>query len=116
MERIVAIYLILGLTIPFSMERLGRILRPKTDPDSALDTPYESGIAAEGDTWQPQYLRYYLFAMVFVLFDAETAILFPWADAFHQIPPLLGLQAMIFVALLLFGLVYAWKKGALKWE
>jgi NADH:ubiquinone oxidoreductase subunit 3 (subunit A) len=115
-SRTILIYLALGLIIPFSMERVGRLLRPKTTRQGAMEESYESGIEAVGDTWQPQYLRYYLYALIFVLFDAETAILFPWADAFHRIPPLLGIQAMVFVGLLLFGLLYAWKKGALKWE
>ena len=115
-SRTILIYLALGLIIPFSMERVGRLLRVKTTSSGAMEESYESGIEAVGDTWTPQYLRYYLYALVFVLFDAETAMLFPWADAFHKIPPLLGIQAMVFILLLLFGLAYAWKKGALKWE
>lgn len=115
MGRTIVVYLLLGMFIPFSMERLGRFFRSKTPPKGALDATYESGIEAEGDTWQPQYLRYYLYALVFVLFDAETSVLYPWADAFHRIPPFLGIQAIVFVLLLLFGLVYAWKKGVLKW-
>ncbi|MCL4318377.1 MAG: NADH-quinone oxidoreductase subunit A [Firmicutes bacterium] len=115
-SRTILIYLALGLIIPFSMERIGGLLREKTTGRGASEESYESGIKAEGDTWMPQYLRYYIYALVFVLFDAETAVLFPWADAFHKIPPLLGIQAMVFIVLLLFGLLYAWKKGALKWE
>ncbi len=115
-DRIIVMYLALGLFIPFSMERMGRMLRSRAPHQGAMDDVYESGIEAQGDTWQPQFLRYYSYALIFVLFDAETAVLFPWADAFHRIPPFLGLQAMAFVGMLLLGLVCAWKKGALRWK
>ncbi|PSR25590.1 MAG: NADH-quinone oxidoreductase subunit A [Sulfobacillus thermosulfidooxidans] len=112
---IILIFLVLGILIPVSMERVGRLLRTPSAQTRDRAVPYESGIEAEGDTWQPQFLRYYFYALTFVLFDAETAILFPWADAFHAVPPILGIQAIVFVGLLLFGLVYVWKKGVLRW-
>jgi len=110
------LFLAFGVTIPLSMERVGRWLRvPTVSSTGAMGRPYESGIQPEGDTWQPQYVRYYIYALIFVLFDAETAVLYPWADAMNRVPPMLGLQAVVFMAMLLFGLVYAWKKGVLTW-
>lgn len=115
MSLLLVIYLAIGLLIPISMERLGRFFRSPGTDDRQSRTVYESGVEALGDTWQAQSLRYYRYALLFVLFDAETAFLYPWADAFHAINPGLGVQAIVFVILLLSGLVYAWKKGAMEW-
>lgn len=105
----------MGLLVPLGMERVGRLLRPRGTPSVDHGAAYESGIVSTGDTWQPQYLRYYLYALVFVLFDAETAFLYPWADAYNRIPPIWGLEAVAFIVLLLLGLAYAWRKGVMEW-
>ena len=84
--------------------------------DRAKLTPYECGFDAFEDTRSKFDVRYYLVAILFIVFDLEIAFLFPWAVALKQIGPF-GLTAMgIFLAILVVGFVYEWKKGALEWD
>ena len=93
----------------------GYLVRPKNPYEEKLN-PYESGILPETDARQQFPLRYYLIAMLFVLFDIEIVFLYPWAVSFDQLG-LFGLVEMILFLLILFvGYFYAWKKGALEWD
>jgi len=94
---------------------LARLLRPSAPRPEKLDT-YECGVPPVGDAWQPFNVRYYLFALLFVVFDVEAAFLFPWALAFRQVGAYAVAEMLIFVALLGVGLAYAWRRGALEWE
>ena len=84
-------------------------------PDQVKNAPYECGVETIGPTTVQFHNRFYLFALVFVIFDVEAVFLFPWAVTYAQ----LGLYALvemgIFVGLLLIGYAYAWRKGALEW-
>ena len=85
-------------------------------PDSEKLSPYECGFEAFEDARMKFDVRYYLIAILFILFDLEIAFLFPWAIVLREIG-LFGLLAMIvFLAILVVGFVYEWKKGALEWE
>jgi NAD(P)H-quinone oxidoreductase subunit 3 len=77
---------------------------------------YESGMEPIGGAWIQFNIRYYMFALVFVIFDVETVFLYPWAVAFNQLGLLAFVEALIFIAILVVGLVYAWRKGALEWS
>lgn len=77
---------------------------------------YESGMEPIGGAWIQFNIRYYMFALVFVIFDVETVFLYPWAVAFNQLGLLAFVEALIFIAILVIGLVYAWRKGALEWS
>jgi NAD(P)H-quinone oxidoreductase subunit 3 len=77
---------------------------------------YESGMEPIGGAWIQFNIRYYMFALVFVIFDVETVFLYPWAVAFNQLGLLAFIEALIFIAILVIGLVYAWRKGALEWS
>lgn len=77
---------------------------------------YESGMEPIGGAWIQFNIRYYMFALVFVIFDVETVFLYPWAVAFSQLGLLAFVEALIFIAILVIGLVYAWRKGALEWS
>jgi NAD(P)H-quinone oxidoreductase subunit 3 len=77
---------------------------------------YESGMEPIGGAWIQFNIRYYMFALVFVIFDVETVFLYPWAVAFHQLGLLAFVEALIFIAILVLALVYAWRKGALEWS
>ncbi|MDX1976134.1 MAG: NADH-quinone oxidoreductase subunit A [Pseudanabaenaceae cyanobacterium bins.68] len=77
---------------------------------------YESGCEPKGEAWIQFNIRYYMFALVFVVFDVETVFLYPWAVAFNQLGLLAFVEAIIFIAILVLGLVYAWRKGALEWS
>lgn len=94
---------------------LGKILRPSRMYKAKL-TPYESGSIPFSDARIPFPLRYYLIAMIFVIFDIETVFLYPWAVVYGKLG-LYGLVEMIlFIGVLLVGYFYAWKKGALEWD
>ena len=78
-------------------------------------TTYESGIEPMGEAWIQFSVRYYMYALVFVIFDVETMFLYPWAVVFDQVGALALLEVCVFLFILLIGLVYAWRKGALEW-
>jgi NADH-quinone oxidoreductase subunit A len=94
---------------------LGTLLRPSRVYKAKLTT-YESGSIPFSDARIPFPLRYYLIAMIFVIFDIETVFLYPWAVVYNQLG-LFGLVEMVlFIGVLLVGYFYAWKKGALEWD
>lgn len=76
---------------------------------------YECGIEPRGDSWSPFAIRYYIFALLFVLFDVEAVFLYPWAVIFRDMGFTGFIEMIIFITVLLFGLFYAWVKGALEW-
>ena len=93
---------------------VGRILRPDRAQEQKYLT-YESGVDPVGSGWTQSQVRYYIFAVLFVMFDVEAVFIFPWAI---DVDPLgwFGLIEMtVFVAILLLGLAYVWRKGLLKW-
>mgnify|MGYP005835211747 CR=1 FL=1 len=76
---------------------------------------YECGIAPVGSPWAPFAVRYYVFALLFLVFDVEAIFLFPWALVFRTLGTAGFVEMMLFVAVLVWGLLYAWRKGALEW-
>jgi NADH-quinone oxidoreductase subunit A len=94
---------------------VARLLRPSAPNPKKLET-YECGAPPVGEGWQQFNVRYYLFALLFVVFDVEAAFLYPWALAFRQVGAYAVAEMLIFVALLGAGLAYAWRRGALQWE
>ncbi len=85
-------------------------------PDPEKLSAYECGFNAFDDARMKFDIRYYLVALLFIIFDLEVAFLFPWAVAFHDIGPLGFWSMMMFLAVLTVGFVYEWKKGALEWD
>ncbi|MGQ0644503.1 MAG: NADH-quinone oxidoreductase subunit A [Elusimicrobiota bacterium] len=77
---------------------------------------YECGMESVGSAWVSPNIRFYVFALLFVVFDVEALFIFPWAVQMRSLGISGFVEVLIFVGVLLFGLVYAWKKGALKWE
>ncbi|MFC4077368.1 NADH-quinone oxidoreductase subunit A [Salinithrix halophila] len=114
----VVIFIILGLALPAAALTAGRLLRPHR-PSPAKTISYESGVDPTGDSWVQFNVRYYLFALLFVIFDVETVFLYPWAVAYDTLRAEMGLfilvEMLIFVLFLLIGLIYAWKKKVLEW-
>nr|WP_199295033.1 MULTISPECIES: NADH-quinone oxidoreductase subunit A [unclassified Trichocoleus] len=101
--------------VPFLALSAAKLLRPSgSSPERR--TTYESGMEPIGGAWIQFNIRYYMFALVFVIFDVETVFLFPWAVAFHRLGVLAFIEALIFIAILVVALVYAWRKGALEWS
>jgi len=78
--------------------------------------PYESGIPTRGSSWLPVNIGYYLFAILFLMFDVETVFLYPWATVVKAYGPLALATITFFMLVLVFGLAYAWRKGALEWK
>ena len=92
----------------------GRILRPKR-PQTGKYLTYESGVDPVGTEWSQSQVRYYFFALLFVMFDVEALYIFPWAMRL-EVYDVFGLVEMgIFIVILALGLLYAWRKGVLKW-
>ena len=88
---------------------------PPTSYNPTKFEPYECGIETIGGSWLQYTVGYYLFAIIFLVFDVETVMLCPWALAYNQLALFAVLEGAAFIAILLGGLLYAWRKGALEW-
>ena len=108
-------FLIISSFIPILAFLISEILAPISKGPEKLSS-YESGIEPMGDAWLQLRIRYYMFALVFVVFDVETVFLYPWAMSFDVLGVSVFIEALIFVLILIVGLVYAWRKGALEWS
>ena len=94
---------------------LGTIFGPKKET-AAKSMPYESGMNPYGEGTRRMPVRFYLIAVLFILFDIEVVFFLPWAITFRQLGLFGLIEMVIFITILLVGYVYAWKKGALEWE
>ncbi len=110
----VGLFVLVGLLIPLATIAIGAILGPKK-PNAIKQSTYECGIETVGDNWVQFKAQYYIFALVFLVFDVETVFLFPWAVSLNKLPLFAVFEGIIFILILLAGLVYAWKKGMLEW-
>lgn len=106
---------IIAFIFPFVGVAAAWLLRPKR-PDPIKNSVYECGVETIGDTWVQFRAQYYLFALIFVIFDIEAIFLFPFAVAFKEVGLFAVVEAFLFILILILGLVYAWKKGALEWQ
>ncbi len=111
---IVVVFFFIGLAFLAALLFLSRLLRPNR-PHPAKLTTYECGIPPVGQSWGQFNIRYYIFALLFVLFDVEAAYIFPWALKLGQLKMFAFVEMLIFLVILAFGLVYAWRKGDLEW-
>lgn len=112
---VVAIFIVLGILLPVVALTAGRLLRPNK-PTELKQTTYESGNEPVGEGQVRFNIRYYLFALMFVIFDVETVFLYPWAVAYNKLGLFVLVEMIIFAGMLLIGLLYAWKKKVLKWN
>ena len=111
----VLIFMCIALVMGSVFLVLGRLLGPSR-PDAEKNSPYECGFEAFEDSRMKFDVRYYLVAILFIIFDLEIAFLFPWAIVLDEIGTF-GLLAMaVFLAVLVIGFIYEWKRGALEWE
>ena len=111
----ILIFMIIGLALGVIVPIIGYLVGPK-NPYPAKLSPYECGFNEMGDARAPFDVRFYLVAILFIIFDLETAFLVPWAVMFRRLG-WFGMIAMaIFLGLLVVGFIYEWKKGALEWE
>jgi NADH-quinone oxidoreductase subunit A len=111
----VLLFLGVSAIVGIALIAIGNLLGPRR-PGAEKDSPYECGFEAFEDARMRFDVRYYLIAILFIIFDLEIAFVFPWATVFGTLG-LVGLVEMgIFLSLLVLGFVYVWKKGALEWE
>jgi NADH-quinone oxidoreductase subunit A len=110
----VGIFLAIAGILPAVPIVLGWLLGPRKPNPVKLDT-YECGIETVGDTWVQFKVQYYIFALVFVVFDVEMVFLFPWAVAYGTLGLFAFVEVLVFIVLLAVALLYVWRKGALEW-
>ena len=111
----ILIFLVVATAMGVVPLTLGWLLGPRR-PDQAKTSPYECGFEAFEDSRMKFDVRYYLVAILFIIFDLEIAFLFPWAVVLDQIGMFGFVAMMVFLGILVVGFIYEWKKGALEWE
>ncbi len=111
----ILIFIIIGILIGVVPMLVGRFMGPHR-PDKEKNSPYECGFEAFQDSRMKFDVRYYLVAILFIIFDLEIAFLFPWAVALKEIGMFGFLAMLLFLGILVIGFIYEWKKGALEWD
>lgn len=116
----VAVFIIVGAVLVGAAVGTSKLIAPKA-PGGLKDVAYESGIEPIGTGWNQSHIRYYIFALLFLIFDVEAVFIFPWAAQLEYFDSIgrgavALVEMFIFVAILLIGLIYAIRKGVLKWE
>jgi len=110
----IAVFLVLGVGFVLFNFLLSNLIRPK-NPNPIKQSTYECGETPVGPAWIQFNVRFYIFCLIFVIFDVEIVFLFPWALVFQSLGLFAFVEMVIFVGILMFGLLYAWKKGLLRW-
>lgn len=111
----IIVFFFAGVLLVAGANFLSNLISPKSD-NAQKQEPYESGMTTIGPTWVQFKVGYYLFAILFLIFDVEIAFLVPWAVVFGDFGGVALVEIIIFLFILGLGLAYAWKKGALKWD
>jgi NADH-quinone oxidoreductase subunit A len=111
----VALFLIVAVVFPIVPLVLSRFIAPNK-PNPVKLEPYESGMPTIGPTHVQFPIRYYLYGLMFVIFDVEVIYLFPWALVYDKLPLVAAIEMGVFILLLLVGLAYAWRKRAFDWQ
>lgn len=111
----VGIFVLVGVIFPAMPIIIARIIAPRKPNLQKLET-YECGMETVGDTWVQFKVQYYIYALVFLVFDVEIIFLYPWAASFDKLSLLSVIAGVLFIFLLGDGLLYAWRKGALEWS
>jgi len=111
----IGVFAVVAFALPVIGLLLAWLLRPKK-PNPAKNATYECGVETIGDTWVQFKAQYFLYALIFVVFDVEAVFIFPWAVAYDRLELFALVEMVLFVAILVGGLLYAWRKGALEWH
>lgn len=110
----IGLLIVVAAALPALPIIVARMVAPRKPNPQKLET-YECGVETVGDTWVQFKVQYYIYALVFLVFDVEIIFLYPWAVAFDKLELLGVVAGILFIFLLGDGLVYAWRKGALEW-
>ena len=111
----ILLFILVGIGVGLIAISVGKVLAP-SNPDNQKNSPYECGFEAFEDSRMKFDVRYYLVAILFIIFDLEIAFLFPWAIVLDEIGVFGFWAMMLFLGILVIGFIYEWKKGALEWE
>ena len=109
-----AVFILVAILFPLLPILLAKVVAPKK-PSPIKNATYECGMETIGETWVQFRVQYYLYALLFVIFDIETIFVYPWAVAFNQLGLFAFIEMIVFLAILTGGWAYAWKKGILEW-
>lgn len=107
--------LVLALAVPAGMVGIASLAGPRR-PTAIKDLPFECGVDPTGEARSRFSVKFFLVALLFLIFDVETIFIFPWAVLFRKLGVFGFIEMAVFLLILLLGLVYVWKKGALEWE
>jgi NADH-quinone oxidoreductase subunit A len=110
----VGLLLLLAITFALLPIIVVRFIAPRKQSPAKGDT-YECGVKTYGETWIRFRIQYYIYALMFVVFDIETVFLFPWAVSYQGLGAFALIEMVVFLLILLVGLIYAWAKGVLRW-
>ena len=111
----IGVFLLLTFVFPLAAMGAAWMFRPKPKPSREKLMTYECGVDTRGPSWMRFRVNYFLYALVFLAFDVETIFLLPWAVKFRHLGLFAFGEMLVFIAILLLGLWYAWKEGALEW-
>jgi NADH-quinone oxidoreductase subunit A len=111
----VGVFLVLAPIFPALPIGIAMLLRPKK-PNVLKSQTYECGVETVGDTWVQFRVQYYIYGLVFLVFDVEMVLLFPWAVAYNKLDLFAFGAGLVFIFLLADALIYAWKKNVLVWK
>jgi len=110
------VFLLFGVVFVVLVVWVSNLLSPKGTATPHRLEPYECGSEPVGPSWVQFRVGYYVYALLFVVFDIETVFLYPWAVAYGRLPLFILVEMVVFIAILAAGLAYAWKEGALRWR
>jgi NADH-quinone oxidoreductase subunit A len=110
----IGLFLVVGALVPAAAIVVSWAISPKKPNPIKLST-YECGMETVGENWVQFKAQYYIFGLVFLVFDVETVFLFPWAVSLGNLPMFAVMEGVLFVLILIAGLMYAWRKGMLEW-
>jgi NADH-quinone oxidoreductase subunit A len=111
----VFLFLLVGFALLVVALTLSRLIQAKGVPGVDKHIPYECGEVPEGSAWIRFNIRFYVFALIFIIFDVEIVFLLPWAVVFKKLGTFAFVEGLIFIGILIVGLAYVWKKGDLEW-
>ncbi|HEY4607013.1 MAG TPA: NADH-quinone oxidoreductase subunit A [Acidimicrobiia bacterium] len=111
----VGAFAVLGAVLVLVMLGVAAVLRP-SNPSTSKFLTYECGVDPVGSGWSQSYVRYYVYGLLFVIFDVEAVFIFPWAIVLEDLGVFGLVEMLVFIAILVLGLVYAIRKGVLRWE
>lgn len=112
---VIILFFLIGIILVGVAVGLAQIISPKSENHSKFEA-YECGIPVEGGSWMQFNVGYYMYALIYLIFDVEVVFLFPWGEVMHEIGTVAFVEVVVFFMVLGLGLAYAWKKGALKWQ